>query len=255
MFALYQKIILLAKILYYLLNGLIFNDWKFLILLEQFKIVGPSSLFVVLITSFFISLVFSLQIVKEFLYLNAINLVGSILAISFVRELSPVLTAIIIVGKVGSLFTSELATMVITEQIDALYLLGINPIDYLLLPRILAVICILPLLNFFSILTSFISSAFICFILYDIDPLFFFYSIFYNSLYIDILKSLLKTVIFGLFIALLSCVWGMTATGGSKGVGLSTTSSVVISLISVFIIDFLLSYLLFDSLSSVFSSL
>lgn len=135
---------------------------------------GFDVLLINIITSFFISLVLSLQIVKEFLYLDAAHLVSSILALSFIRELSPVLTAIIIIGKVGSLFTSEIGTMVVTEQIDALFILGINPVYYLIYPRFLALIVMFPLLNLFSLLTSFFSSAFICFVLYNISPNFFF---------------------------------------------------------------------------------
>lgn len=219
-------------------------------LLYQIELVGPSSLFVIITAAFFIGLVFSLQIIKEFLYLNAIGLVGSVLTISFLRELSPVLTSIILIGKIGSYFTAELATMRITEQIDALYILGINPIHYLIIPRIIALVFMLPILNIFSFATSLFSSAFICFTLYNIDPKVFFKSVFCTLSLIDVLKSSLKTVVFGFFIALISCIWGLSAKGGAKGVGISTTSSVVTSLLSVFILDFILSYYMFDKLDS-----
>ena len=94
--------------------------------LEQMLIIGPGSLTISLVTAFFVSMVFALQVAKELLYLNAINLVGSILTIAFVRELSPVLISVIIIGRVGSSFTAELATMKVTEQVDALYLLNTN---------------------------------------------------------------------------------------------------------------------------------
>nr|QCI07501.1 hypothetical protein [Malaconema sp.] len=143
------------------------NLWRvnFFILLEQVLLMGTESLSVIIITAFFIGLVFSLQIVKEFLYLNATNLVGCVLTISFLRELSPVLTSVIVIGKIGSYLTAELATMKISEQIDTLYTLGIDPINYLVLPRILALICILPMLNLISFITSLLSSSFICFII------------------------------------------------------------------------------------------
>ena len=168
------KFNLFLKILLFLLNPGTYLSISFDSLLEQAVVVGPNSLFITMITSFFISLVLNLQVVKEFLYLNASDLVASMLAIAFIRELSPVLTSVIIIGKVGSFFTSELAIMVVTEQVDALLLLGINPITYLILPRVIAVTFMLPLLHIFSLFTSFISSAFICFILYDLDSHFFF---------------------------------------------------------------------------------
>nr|QCI07628.1 hypothetical protein [Nitophyllum punctatum] len=230
------------------------NNIDLYVLLEQIEILGPSSIFLVTLTSFFIGLVFSLQIVKEFLYLNAINLIGSVLTISFLRELSPILTSIVFIGKIGSYFTAELATMKLTEQIDALYILRVNPISYLVIPRIIASVLVLPLLNLFSFLISLLSSSFICFIFYNIDPNIFFLSVFSTLSIVDVLKSSFKVIVFGFFISLISCVWGLKAEGGAKGVGVSTTSSVVNSLLFLFILDFFLSYYLFDNIQSALKS-
>lgn len=219
--------------------------------LEQMLIIGPGSLTISLVTAFFVSMVFALQVAKELLYLNAINLVGSILTIAFVRELSPVLISVIIIGRVGSSFTAELATMKVTEQVDALYLLNTNPIVYLVFPRVTACIIMLPILNFLSLATSIASSAFICFELYSIDPKTFFISSFAALSLIDLFKSLLKTLVFAIVISIISCYWGLSTKGGAKGVGSSTTSSVVISLLSIFILDFILSYLMFHDLGSI----
>lgn len=251
----YNQIFLSIKILrlllYYLKNKIGRSDLSSFTF--HLKILIPNSIFIITITSFFISFVFSLQIVKEFLYLDTTQLIGSILSISFIRELSPVLTSIIIIGRVCSLFTSQLASMLATEQIDALLVLGINPIKYLIIPRILSMLLGLPLLNIISIVTSLVSGSFVCFILYGIHPNLFFRSVAYNCFFIDFFKSLLKTSVFALFISLISCVWGITSEGGSLGVGLSTTSSIVICLLWVFIFNFLLSYLLFDTSVSSFS--
>nr|YP_010195677.1 hypothetical protein LK100_pgp173 [Crassiphycus birdiae]UAD83074.1 hypothetical protein [Crassiphycus birdiae] len=214
------------------------------------RIVGPDSLNIVLITAFFIGMVFTIQIVKEFLYINAISLVGSILTIAFIRELSPVLTSVIIVGRVASFFTAELATMSVTEQLNALYMLEANPLIYLVFPRVIACILMLPCLNIFSFITSLFSSSFVCFTIYNIHPEIFFVSSLSSLLIQDIFKSLFKTFIFGFLISLISCFWGLTATGGAKGVGQSTTLSVVTSLLSIFICDFLLSYIMFNKLGS-----
>nr|YP_009398614.1 hypothetical protein [Kuetzingia canaliculata]ARW67800.1 hypothetical protein [Kuetzingia canaliculata] len=251
----FHRLLLLKKVFFYLFRISIFTDLQIIDLFDYLYIVGPSSLFLTMITSFFISLVFSLQIVKEFLYLNAINLIGSIFAISFIREFSPVLTSIIIVGKVGSFFTSELATMTVTEQIDALFILGIDPISYLIVPRMVALVCILPLLNMFALFTGLMSSSFICFLIYNINSQIFFNSVFYKVFLVDLLKSFFKTIIFALIISLISCVWGLTTRGGSKDVGLSTTSSVVTCLIFILILDFILSYYMFDNLASTFQFL
>nr|YP_009500343.1 hypothetical protein [Gracilariopsis heteroclada]AXE43505.1 hypothetical protein [Gracilariopsis heteroclada] len=228
---------------------LIFNIYWYNTI-EQIKIVGPDSLSIIIITAFFVGMVFTLQIVKEFLHINAISLVGSILTIAFIRELSPVLTSVIIVGRIASCFTAELATMSVTEQLDALYLLETSPISYLVIPRVLSSILILPFLNIFSFITSLFSSSFICFTIYNIHPEIFFTSSFSSLYIIDIIKSLFKTLIFGFLISVISCIWGINANGGAKGVGQSTTSSVVSSLLAVFIADFILSYIMFSKVGS-----
>nr|YP_009511597.1 hypothetical protein [Melanthalia intermedia]AXI97474.1 hypothetical protein [Melanthalia intermedia] len=219
-------------------------------ILDQMRIVGPDSLGIVMITAFFTGIVFTIQFVKEFLYINAVSLIGAVLTLAFIRELSPVLTSIIIVGRVGSYFTAELATMSITQQLDALYLLEIDPLSYLALPRIMALVVMLPLLNCFSIMTSLFASSFICFTLYNIYPDVFFASSFSSLLLVDLFKSSLKAFVFGFFISLISCICGLTTRGGSKAVGQSTTFSVIISLLAIFIFDFLLSYIMFSRVDS-----
>lgn len=228
---------------------------EFCNVVEQILIVGPGSLFISLITAFFVSMVFALQVTKEFLYLNAVGFVGTVLTLAFIRELSPVLTSVIVIGRVGSRFTSEIATMKVTEQIDALYLLNANPLAYLVMPRILSCIIVLPALNFLAFATSLASSAFICFTLYAIDPTLFFTSCFSSLNFTDLAKSLLKSMVFGIVISITSCFWGLSTRGGARGVGNSTTISVVTSLLSVFILDFIMSYLMFYNLDSSIQSL
>lgn len=233
-----------------LFSGLQFLEIDLYSIVEQVIIVGPGSLAISLITAFFVSMVFALQVAKEFLYLNVVSLIGSVLTLAFIRELSPVLISVIIIGRVGSCFTAELATMKATEQVDALYLLNTSPIVYLVIPRVIACVIMLPILNLLSFATSIASSAFICFTLYSIDPTTFFISSFASLSLTDLFKSLLKSIIFAIVISFNSCYWGLSTIGGAKGVGRSTTSSVVTSLISIFILDFVLSYLMFHNLGS-----
>lgn len=251
----FKRIILLYKIILNLLN---FGEYKKInrhIFISQLESVGNNSLGVVLLTAFFVGMVFSFQIIKELLYLNATNFIGSILAISFMRELSPILTSIILIGRIGSSFTSELASMYLTEQIDALYILGINPIVYLVLPRVYACIIILPILNILSFATSLSSSAYLCYILYDIDSSLFFPSALSSLSYLDVVKSSIKSCIFAIIISTISCAWGLSITASSKGVGIATTSSVVYSIVIVLTLDFLLSYLMFNSVQGTFQLL
>lgn len=249
-----KKLLMYYKKIKPILHDLNLIDLDIYIFMEQIHIISIDSLLIILVTAFFIALVFSLQLVKEFIYLNAIDLVGSVLTITFLRELSPVLTSIVIIGKIGSYFTSELATMQITEQIDALYILNINPFNYLILPRILSLVIMLPLLNILSFMTSIFSSLFICFTMYSIEPYIFFQSSFDKIYVFDCVKSCAKSAVFGLFIGVISCICGINTNRSSKSVGISTTSSVVISLLFIFILDFILSYYMFDNLDVAFAT-
>ncbi|MFN9956863.1 MAG: ABC transporter permease, partial [bacterium] len=122
--------------------------------LEQLAAVGPDSLFIALLTAVFVGAVFTIQVAREFINFGAGNLVGGVLAVALTRELTPVLTAVILAGRVGSAFAAEIGTMRVTEQIDALLMLKTDPIDYLVIPRILACLLMLPILTLLSLVTG-----------------------------------------------------------------------------------------------------
>ncbi|MEC4983767.1 MAG: MlaE family lipid ABC transporter permease subunit, partial [Oscillatoria sp. PMC 1076.18] len=198
--------------------------------LEQMAVVGPDSLAIALITAGFVGMVFTIQVAREFLYFGAGTAVGGVLALSLSRELAPVLTAVVIAGRVGSAFAAEIGTMRVTEQIDALYTLKTDPIDYLVIPRFLACCLMLPILTILSLITGLLGGMLIANFLYEIP-----YSIFLNSVRDfssvgDLLSAMFKSLVFGGLIATIGCNWGLTTTGGAKGVGESTTTAVVTSL-------------------------
>ena len=251
----FQKIKYTFKLLWLIILRVDFVNINYRNLKHQVMIVGPESLGVSIITACFIGIVFTLQVIKEFLYLDAVSFIGAILSLAFIRELSPVLIAVIISGRVGSSFTAELATMKVTEQIDALYLLNTDPIFYLVVPRLLACVLVLPCLNILFLLTSLSSSIFACYIFYNIHPFIFLHSSMAALSFIDFLKSTFKVIVFGIIISCVSCAWGLKTDGGSRSVGQSTTSSVVTSLLIIFIIDFFLTYILFNQTDSAIKSL
>lgn len=255
LFEWFEKLIEAFNLSILSLSRLRFSTVSYNRIVEQMVIVGPESLSISIVTAFFIGMVFTLQLVKEFLYLDATSLIGAILSLAFIRELSPVLTAIIIAGRIGSSFTAEIATMKVTEQIDALYLLKTDPILYLVAPRVIACVTMLPILNLIFLFTSLASSIFACSIFYNIHPWIFLKSAFTALSYLDFLKSLLKTIVFGFILSNISCSWGLTTVGGSKSVGQSTTSSVVTSLLMIFVMDFILSYIMFNQVDSAIKSL
>lgn len=214
--------------------------------LEQMAIVGPESLFIALLTAIFVGMVFTIQVSQEFIALGAGHLVGGILALSLSRELSPVLTAVIIAGRVCSAFAAELATMRVTEQIDALYMMKTDPVDYLVIPRVLACSLMLPLLTIICLITGLAGGLLIATNMYNISAVVFLDSIRDFMTLWDLVSAEIKSVVFGWAIAVIGTSWGLTTTGGAKGVGQSTTTAVVTSLLAIFILDFFLSWLLFS---------
>ncbi len=214
--------------------------------LDQMAAVGPESLTIALLTASFVGMVFTIQVAREFVYLGAGTAVGGVLALSLCRELAPVLTAVIIAGRVGSAFAAEIGTMKVTEQIDALYILKTDPIDYLVIPRVIACCLMLPILTILSLLTGMVGGMLIAGNLYGISQTIFIDSA-RNFLDVwDICSTVIKAVCFGALIAVIGCSWGLTTTGGAKGVGQSTTTAVVTSLLAIFISNFFLTWLMFQ---------
>ncbi len=215
--------------------------------IAQMIIVGPDSLGIALLTATFVGMVFTIQVAKEFLYFGAGRVVGGVLALALTRELAPVLTAVVIAGRVGSAFAAEIGTMRVTEQIDALYILKTDPIDYLVLPRVIACCLMLPILTFLSLIVGMLGGLLIANSLFDISTVVFIDSI-QNFLKVwDLWTAIIKSVVFGGLVAIIGCSWGMTTTGGAKGVGQSTTTAVVTALLAIFIANFFLSWIMFQS--------
>ena len=217
--------------------------------LEQMSVVGTESLLITLITAAFVGAVFTIQVAREFINFGAQQAIGGILAIAMSRELIPVLTAVIISGRVGSAFAAEIGTMQVTEQIDALYILRTNPIDYLATPRAIACILMLPILTILGFLTGMAGGLFLSQSMYGISATMFLDSVQSLMKPWDLVAALIKSSIFGLLIAAIGTTWGLTTTGGAKGVGESTTTAVVTALLAIFISNFFLSWLFFQGVS------
>ena len=218
--------------------------------LEQMAFVGPASLSIALITAAFVGMVFTIQVAREFIYFGATTAVGGVLSIALTRELAPVLTAVVLAGRVGSAFAAEIGTMKVTEQIDALYILKTDPVDYLVIPRVLACCFMLPVLTVASLLMGMTGGLVISDFFYDISSTVFLDSV-RNFLKVwDLFACIIKSFVFGGVISIIGCNWGLTTSGGAKGVGQSTTAAVVISLIAIFMANFVLSWLMFQGTGS-----
>ena len=241
-----MALLLMGQVVLHLLKGKINRRNT----LEQMSIVGPQSLMIALLTSTFVGMVFTIQVAREFLNFGAGSAVGGVLALSLARELAPVLTAVTIAGRVGSAFAAELGTMQVTEQIDALYMLRTDPIDYLVTPRVLACCLMLPLLTILGLGTGILGGMAMANLIYSIPNMVFLDSARKFLTVWDLCSAPLKAIVFGFLIAIIGTRWGLTTTGGAKGVGESTTTAVVTSLLAIFISNFFLSWIMFQGAGS-----
>jgi phospholipid/cholesterol/gamma-HCH transport system permease protein len=164
--------------------------------------------------------------------------IGSVAGISITREMGPVITAFVIAGRVGAAMAAELGTMSVTEEVDALRSMGISPVRYLLVPRFLAGVLMLPLLTFYAIFVGFWGGALIADAMLGVSSTLYF-SLLYETLVMDDLhEALIKSVVFGALISLVCCQSGMAARGGPDAVGRATTKGVVLSLMGILMADF-----------------
>src|SRR6266478_6203192 len=206
--------------------------------------VGVRSLPVVAITGTFIGMVLAVQSYHEFHNLGLATRLGSIINISVVRELGPVLAATMIAGRVGSAMAAELGTMRVTDQIDALTCLGVNPVHYLVVPRFLACVLLIPLLTIIANFLGVMGGGLVCTKVYEIDAHHYWtHARDYVGMW-DIWMGLIKPMFFGSVIAIVSCHRGFNSSAGAEGVGRAATQAFVISFIAILGIDLLLAMFL-----------
>jgi len=212
---------------------------------ENLMEAGPSSFLVVLIIGMAAGTVFNIQVAAELTKQGAGSTVGGILALGLAREIAPLLTAMLLTGKVATAYAASLGTMKVTEQIDAITMLRTDPVEYLVVPRVLAMLVMSPVqcLLFFGIgmWSGMLSSS----MLYRIPP-----PVFWSSMRTwmqpsDVPSMLLKATVFGLEIAIIACGWGLTTRGGPKEVGTSTTGAVVMILLIIAVTDVILTQVLY----------
>jgi phospholipid/cholesterol/gamma-HCH transport system permease protein len=208
--------------------------------------VGYDSLFVTLITAFSTGMVLALQmgVSLEARLTGVTQYVGGIVGLTMVRELGPVLTALVITGRVGSSITAEIGTMKVTEQIDALHTLSTNPTQYLVVPRLLSSIIMLPSLALISDLVGILGGALISNTVLGYSNALYFSNVLTFVGFDDINSGLIKSAFFGLIIAIVCCYQGFKTAGGAEGVGKSTTRAVVISMMAIIITDYVLTSIL-----------
>ncbi len=219
--------------------------FRFKNLIKQMEIIGVNSVPVVLLTGLFTGMVLALQGYYGFKKFGGETLLGATVTLSMTRELGPVLTALMVTARAGSSMAAEIGTMKVTEQIDALSAMAVDPLHFLVVPRIWASIFMLPLLTGLSDAIGIVGGYLVGVDLLGIDPGIYVQKTIDIVQLQDITSGLIKAAVFGLILALIGCYKGYHAKGGAKGVGEATTHAVVVASICILIGDYILTSLLF----------
>jgi phospholipid/cholesterol/gamma-HCH transport system permease protein len=214
-------------------------------ILAQAESIGVDSLLIVILTGGFAGAVLALQSYIGFKRYGGEELIGPLVAISMTREIGPVITGLMVTGRSGSSIAAEIGTMRITEQIDALRTLCINPLQYLVIPRLLAGMIILPFLTLFSMIFGIMGGYGICVHILGLSGTQYLEGIRTYLEMSDIVNGLVKSSVFGLVLAWVGCFKGFFASGGARGVGIATTQSVVMGSILLIIANYFLTAALF----------
>jgi phospholipid/cholesterol/gamma-HCH transport system permease protein len=212
--------------------------------LNQLHFIGVRSIPVVAITGAFTGMVFAAQTYLQFHRVKMDTAVGAVVAVAMTRELGPVLSALMVAGRVGAAIAAELGTMRVTEQIDALRALATHPTDFLVVPRFVAMVVAMPLLTGFSMLMGIVSGYVIAVQFYGVEGAYYIRNMERYLRAEDIYQGLIKASFFGLFIVMISCYKGISCKEGAEGVGRATTEAVVVSSITVLISNFFLTLFL-----------
>lgn len=210
-------------------------------IISQMDLIGVGSLAIVVLTGFFTGGVLILQAYPTLEYYGAASQAGQGVATSLIRELGPVLCALMVAGRVGSAISAELGSMVVSQQIDAMRALGTSPIRKLVTPRVVALILTLPLLTVAADIFGLIGGGIVAASIYGLDTQVYINSVRNGVDINDILGGIIKPFFFALIIGIVACRKGLSTSGGTVGVGQSTTSAVVVASITVIIADFFLS--------------
>jgi phospholipid/cholesterol/gamma-HCH transport system permease protein len=226
-------------------SGILGGKARFKLILDQMVKIGYESVPLALTAAGFVGMVFAVQVATEFVKFGAGKFVGGVMAIAMARELGPALAGIVIAARVAAAIAAELGTMKVTEQIDALQALGSNPVRYLVIPRFIACAVMLPVLTMAADVVGFIGGYAVGVLVVHINPVEYLQTAQSLLTMWDVWGGLLKTIVFGMMISIIACYKGLNARGGAKGVGEATTSSVVTSLISLFVANYFLSIAFF----------
>lgn len=203
----------------------------------QFDKIGVGSLFIIVLTGLFTGMVMALQALIQLKPFAAVSYVGGMVAVTMVKELGPVLSSLMVAGRVGSAITAELGTMVVTEQVDAMQVEGTDIVKRLIGSRLKAILLALPLLTLVTDAVALFGGYLIA-AGYDINPIMYWKSLSQFMVFQDLIEGVVKPLVFGFIICMIGCYVGLNTSGGAEGVGAATKRTVVLSSVLVLVTDF-----------------
>lgn len=215
-------------------------------ILRQMNEIGVGTLPIAALTALFVGMVLALQTGTQLALYGTQEAIGAIVGLSMVKELGPVMTSLLVAGRIGSAMAAEVGAMEVYEEIDALKTLEISPVRYLAMPRLLACLVAVPALVIFSMIIGILGGGLVSSINPQINVP---WSVYYDNLvravqYREVLQGLLKATIFGGIVAQVGCYVGFKTSGGARGIGASTTRAVVLSFLLIFVADYFLTRLM-----------
>ena len=208
--------------------------------IRQMDLIGVGSISIVILTGFFTGAALVLQSFQILAYYGAQTQLGQMISFSLLRELGPVLSALMVSGRIGSAISAELGSMVVSQQIDAMRALGTDPVRKLVTPRIVALILMLPLLTVAADVFGILGGGFVAKYLFALDLNIYLSSVYQGVTIENIISGMVKPFFFGLIIGSVACYKGLNTTGGTVGVGRATTKAVVLASVVAIIADFFL---------------
>ncbi|MGB6221435.1 MlaE family ABC transporter permease [Haloferula sp.] len=220
------------------------GKWRPRLIVEQIAEIGYRSQPVVIMTGAFTGAVLAAQSLFQFSTLGMETGAGALVSVAMMRELGPSITALMLAGRVGAAMAAEIGTMKVTEQVDALRSMGVHPIDYLVTPRVVAMLIAMPLLIAESIAFGIGASLFVGTVTFDVNSAYWMNQIYMHTDMSDIIIALTKGTVFGLLIVMISCHQGLAASNGAVGVGRSTTRAMVYSALALLVFNFFLTMLM-----------
>jgi phospholipid/cholesterol/gamma-HCH transport system permease protein len=215
-------------------------------LLIAIEFIGAGSLFIAGLVGMFTGMAFTVSVIVGFRQFSAEGMVGGVVALALARELAPVLAAVVVTARAGSTMASELGNMRVTEQIDAITTMGVNPVQYLVVPRVLATTIVLPLLALSFAIAGMFGAWLVAVVWQSIDPGIFFDRIQTFVKFADVRMLLVKSALFGIIVSTICCKKGFFASGGARGVGEATAKAVVASIVAIFAADYVVTTLMTD---------